>query len=220
MAFSSLTPSRLCFKICGGLLGLATALVLAGCSVASINSLYEDVTPKDPDIVFEKGIIGAWTASDAKCVTTVTITSNEDIYDLQSVDEGQGCPEPAQKIRQQARLVRLGTYYFLDISSRPDDVCEACLALHQIFLTSFTKDTITLIPIDADGLRAAISAKKVTLSTVPEDPKMIIPERPLTLTALSKDLKAFCHGFAEDKTVFKPESAEMLKRTQLSGPRQ
>lgn len=194
-------------------LALVLLLLQQGCTVVAINSLYEDVTPKDPDVVFEKSLIGTWFERDQKCLTT-TIASNDDAYHLQSV-QGDGCSDPGEKIRQQARLIKLGAHYFVDMSPRPGDVCETCLALHQIFLMSFTADTITLVPMDAERLRALLSAKKLNLSIAPEDPRALFPDRPLTLTALSKDLKDFCRRFAEDKTIFKPESAELLKKAQI-----
>lgn len=178
----------------------------------SINSLYEDVTPKDADVVFENSLVGTWLEKDGKCVTTITVASNDDTYEMQSV-QGEGCSHPRQKIRQQARLVKLGESYFLDMFPKPDDACDTCLALHQIFLMSFTKETLTLTPIDAERLRALISANEVKLSIVPEDPKALFPDRPLTLTASSKDLNNFCRRFAADKRIFKPESAEVLNRS-------
>jgi hypothetical protein len=59
---------------------------------------------------------------------------------------------------------------------------------------SFTTDTITLAPIDGERLRALLAAKKVDLSILPEDHKALFPGRPLTLTALSKDLKSSAAG--------------------------
>jgi hypothetical protein len=211
MLVSSGTKSRAGSTIFGALIALVALFPLQSCTVVSINSLYEDVTPKDPDVVFEKGLIGNWFERDQKCVTTVTIASNDDAYDLQSA-QGEGCIDPREKVRQQARLVKLGAYYFVDMFPTARDVCDTCLALHQIFLMRFTADTITLIPIDAESLRALLSTKKLKLSIVPEDPRALFPDRPLTLTALSKDLKDFCSRFAADKTIFKPESAELLKR--------
>lgn len=207
-----LSTARLRSKQWKPFLGFVALLFLQGCTVVSINSLYEDVTPKDADVVFEKSLVGTWLEKDGKCVTTITVASNEETYDLQSV-QGEGCSDPGERVRQWARLVKLGESYFVDMFPRPDDVCGTCLALHQLFLISFTKETMTLTPIDAEGVRALLSAKKLRLSIVPEDPNALFPERPLTLTASSKDLKEFCRKFAADKTIFKPESAELLKRS-------
>lgn len=212
MSRPDLSTSRLNCRICGPVFAIVALLLLQGCTVVSINSLYEDATPKDPDIVLEKDLVGTWFERDNKCVTTVSIVSHEDAYDLQSV-QGEGCSHPGEKVRQGARLVKLGESYFVDMYPRPDDVCDTCLGLHQIFLMNFTKDKMTLTPIDAEGLRALLSAKKLKLSIVPEDPKALFPERPLTLTASSKDLKEFCRKFATDKKIFKPESSEVLNRS-------
>jgi hypothetical protein len=199
-------------RIAGIVLVLVALLSLGGCGVVSVNSLYEDVSPKDPDIVLEKGLPGSWTITDDKCVTVVYVTLKDDVYDLQSLKEGKGCADAGEKIQEQAQLVKLDNYYFLDVSPRPHDVCGTCLALHQILLVTFGKDTMSLTPIDDDGLRAAFAAKSVTLSTLPEDPKGLIHGRPMTLTGLSKELKDFCRKFASDKTIFKPESADVFKR--------
>jgi hypothetical protein len=126
--------------------------------------------------------------------------------------EGEGCSDPGKETRQQARLVKLDSYYFLDVSPREEDVCVTCLALHWISLARFDKDSLALAPIDSDGLNKLLQAGAVHLKILPEDPKLLIPERPMTLTALSKDLKDFCRKFAGNKKVFKPESTETFKR--------
>lgn len=211
MSLSGPVHSRLTLRIAGIVIVFAGLLTLLGCGVVSINPLYEGLSPKDPDIVFEKALLGSWTIMDGKCETTVMVTSKGDVYDLQSA-QGKGCADPKQKIREQGQLVKLDNYYFLDVSPRPDDVCGTCLALHQILLVSFAKDTLSLTPIDDDGLRAAFAAKTATLSTLPEDPNELIQGRPMTLTGLSKELKDFCRKFGSDKKIFKPESADVFKR--------
>ncbi|MFY9680221.1 MAG: hypothetical protein WA424_02095 [Candidatus Sulfotelmatobacter sp.] len=195
--------------ICLVIVGL---LVLPGCEVMSIHPLYEDVSPKDPDIVLDKDLAGSWSLTDGKCTTTLTVTAKEEIYDFRSVKEGEGCSDAGEEARMQARLVKLDSYYFLDVSPRAEDVCDTCLALHWISLARFDKDTLSLTPIDSDGLNELLRAGTVHLKILPEDPKLLIPERPTTLTALSKDLKNFCRKFAGNKKIFKPESTETLTR--------
>lgn len=79
-----------------------------------------------------------------------------------------------------------------------DAVCDMCAARHDILLVKFDKATLTFTPIDSDWLKKSIEAKTVTLSTVAGDTD--------TITASSKDLKAFCRQFADDKAAFKPDS--------------
>jgi hypothetical protein len=209
----SVIRSRAPFKRVGIGLVIAGLLVLSACDVMSIHPLYEDVSPKDPDIVLDKDLAGSWSLTDGKCTTILTVAAAKDeIYDFRAVEEGEGCSDPGKVTRQQARLVKLDSYYFLDVSPREEDVCVTCLALHWISLARFDKDALALTPIDSDGLNKLLQAGTVHLKILPEDPKLLIPERPMTLTALSKDLKNFCRKFAGNKKVFKPESTETFKR--------
>ncbi len=213
MSCRSVVRSRAHFRgIWVGLI-IAGLLVLGGCDVMSIHPLYEDVSPKDPDVVLDKDLAGSWSLTDGKCTTVLTVAAAKDeSYDLRAVEEGEGCGDSGKKTRQQARLVKLDSYYFLDASPREEDVCVTCLALHSIFLAHVDKDSLALTPIDSDGLNKLLQAGTVHLKILPEDPKLLIPERPMTLTALSKDLKSFCRKFAGNKKIFKAESTETFKR--------
>jgi hypothetical protein len=198
-------------RIAGLVLVLASLIVLPGCWVMSINPLYEDVTPKDRDIVFEKDLAGSWSIKDGKCTVVLTLTPMDDFYDLRYV-EGEECNDPDKQIHQQARLVKLDTYYFLDISPMPDDVCEMCMALHWIFLAKFDKDILALTPIDFEGLKKLMQTASVHLKRLPDSSKPRIFDDPMRLTSSSKELKDFCKGFAGDKRVFNPELTVVFKR--------
>ena len=63
----------------------------------------------------------------------------------------------------------LDSYYFLDLSPVNKDVCDMCLAKHEIFLAKFDKDSLSLTPIDSDWLKKSISQKTVSLATVADD---------------------------------------------------
>jgi hypothetical protein len=197
-------------RFSGAGLIVAALLALSGCWVSSINPLYEQTTMdnlhSDPDVVFDQTLIGSWTAIDDKCTTVLTIAATDLVYDLQSTDHGEGCS--GEKSHFQARLVKLDTHYFLDLEPMPGDVCVMCLARHEIFLAKFDKIALSLTAIDSDWLKKSLEAKTVTLATVADDPD--------TITASSKDLKAFCRKFAENTEVFKPGSTETLKRKQSS----
>jgi hypothetical protein len=213
MSFHSVIRPGAHFKRVGIGLVIVGLLVLPGCDVMSIHPLYEDVSPRDPDIVLDKDLTGSWSLADGKCTTILTVAAAKDeIYDFRSVEQGEGCSDSGKETRQQARLVKLDSYYFLDVSPRTEDVCDTCLALHWISLVRFDKDALALTPIDSDGLNKLLQAGTVHLKILPEDPKLLIPERPMTLTALSKDLKNFCRKFAGSKKVFKPESTETFTR--------
>ena len=161
-----------------------------------------DKAHHDPDVVLDQTLIGSWTTTDDKCPTLLTIAAKDQIYDLQLVEQGEGCSQ--DKSHRQARLVKLDTHYFLDVSPMDDAVCDMCAARHDILLVKFDKATLSFTPIDSDWLKKSIETKTVTLSTVAGDTD--------TITASSKDLKAFCRQFADNKEAFKTESALMFKR--------
>jgi hypothetical protein len=202
MSFSGIVRSGYIPKFQGMALAFAALLVLSGCWVTSINPLYEeDLSGKDPDVVFDQNLIGSWIGVGDKCAAPLTITAKDGVYDLQSTGKGEGCSDSASPSHFQARLVKLDTYYFLDISPIAEDVCEMCIARHNILLVEFDKSKLTTIPIDSDWLKKAVAAKTVTLATMPDDSD--------TLIASPKELKAFCRKYAGDKEVFRPDSADV-----------
>lgn len=206
MSFSGIIRSRLTHRITGIILALAALIVLPGCWVSSINPLYDEGSfpdsHRDPDMVFDQSLLGTWTATNDDCTTLLTITAKDEVYDLQSTEEGEQCS--GDKLHRQGRLVKLGAHYFLDVSPMDADVCDMCVAKHDIFLAKFDKATLALTPIDSDWLKNALEVKMVTLATLGGDTD--------TITASSQDLKAFCREFAENAEVFKPESAEAFDR--------
>jgi len=189
---------------------LVALLVVPGCWVSSINPLYDDGTidhpHSDPDVILNQSLIGSWTATDNKCATLLTIAAEHDVYDLQSTEQGEGCSD--DKSHRRGRLVKLGTHYFLDVEPMPADVCDMCAAKHDILLAKFDQTTLSLTPIDSDWLKKSLAAKTVTLATVAGDTD--------TITASTKDLKAFFRKSAENKEAFKPESTEKFTRKQTS----
>jgi len=207
MSLSGVSCSRTFPRLAGLALIFAVLLVLPGCWVSSINPLYEETTIDHlhvvpDDMVLDPSLIGSWTTTDDKCPTQLTIAAKGQIYDLQLVEEGQGCSQ--DKSHRQGRLVKLDAHYFLDVSPMDDAVCDMCAAKHDILLLKIDKAALSFTPIDSDWLKKSIEAKTVTLSTVAGDTD--------TITASSKDLKAFCRQFADSKEVFKTESALMFKR--------
>jgi hypothetical protein len=206
MSISDAVHSRNSPRLAGVIAVLAGLLALPGCWVSSINPLYDEGTFEhphdDPDVVFDQRLIGSWTATDNKCTTLLTITAKDQGYDFQELEQGEGCSE--RKYHRLARLVKLDAHYFLDVSPMDDDVCDMCAAKHSILLARFDKMALSLAPIDSDWLKKSIAAKIVTLDTVAGDTD--------TITASSKDLKAFCRKFAENPEVFRMESTETFKR--------
>ncbi|MGO9085225.1 MAG: hypothetical protein ACLP6G_22875 [Terriglobales bacterium] len=207
MSLSGLSGFRGIRRMIGIVLGLAGLLTLSGCWVYSVEPLYE-VNPStpDPDLAFDQTLIGSWSLTDNKCTTLLTIAAKDGAYDLQSAEQGEGCS--GDKSHRQARLVKLDTHYFLDVSPMDDEVCDMCLAKHNIFLAKFDNATLALTPIDSDWLKKSITARTVTLATLADDTD--------TITASSKELKAFCRKYADNKAVFKPDSTGTFKRNPVS----
>ncbi|HET9408285.1 MAG TPA: hypothetical protein VFO39_13680 [Candidatus Sulfotelmatobacter sp.] len=202
-------------RVAKTVLVLAALVGLSGCWVISVHPLYEDVAPRDSDIVADKAMAGTWRFPDQKCEYTLTIGLNEDIYDLHWVQRGEGCGDSPGKSHYEARLIKLDSFYFLDVSPVEEDVCNFCIPVHQISLVKFDSDSLVLTEIDPTGLRKLLQTGAVDLKTVPEDPKESIFERAITLTALPKELKSFCRRYAADKTVFNPESSLVFKRAHI-----
>jgi len=123
---------------------------------------------------------------------------------LDSTEQGEGCESAGEKSRYQARLVKLDTHLFLDVSPVPDDVCDECLAKHTIYQAKIDKDSFSLIPIDSEWLKDALEQKRVALATLPDDSDM--------LTASTKDLKTFCRKYADDPAAFKPVPVLAFRR--------
>jgi hypothetical protein len=204
MSFSVLLSYRLFSRGAGMVLVLAVLMTLPACWVTSINPLYEDgfLSSKDPDLAFDPSLTGSWTAVNDTCTTVMTVAAKDEVYDLQSTEQGEGCS--SDKVRYQAHLVKLDSHYFFDISPANEDVCTMCLPKHNIFLAKFDKDTLSLIPIDSDWLKKSLAAKTANLETLQGDSD--------TLTASSKELKAFCRKFADNKGAFRPESTATFRR--------
>jgi hypothetical protein len=199
MSFFHVVRFRRTLKCAGIILVLAGLLVLPGCWVESINPLYEDsfLSSKDTDVIVDQRLTGSWGAAvEEKCTVTLIVSAKDDVYDLESTQHGEGCDNQGKKSRQQARLVKLDTHIFLDVSPMPDDVCEECLAKHTIYQIKIDKDSFSLTPIDSDWFKNALEQKKVALATLADDSD--------TLTASTKDLKAFCRKYADDPAAFKP----------------
>ena len=209
MSNSNAMHSRTNPKLLGFALILAAILAFPACWVTSINPLYEewsvDQPQEDPDLVFDQGLIGSWSRAEDKCVTLLAIEAKDQVYGLQGTDQGEGCAEADKPTHTQARLVKLDNHYFFDISAINDDVCDMCRPVHNIFLVKWDKTTLSLTPIDSDWLKKSIAAKTLNIATLSGDTD--------TITASSRDLKAFCRKFAYDARVFGPEMAETFIRT-------
>ncbi|MBI3478353.1 MAG: hypothetical protein HY010_21690 [Acidobacteria bacterium] len=184
----------------------ASLVLLSGCWVSSTEGLQEgDYLHRDADITFDPSLIGTWEVREDKCTTTLTVTTEHQGYDLKADHRGAGCSAAESKPNYySAQLFKLDDHLFLDVSPKPDDVCEMCLPLHSILLAKPEKDLLSLTPINSEWLNSALEQKTVTLATRPGDTDM--------LTASPKDLKAFCRRYADNREVFKPNPSFIFAR--------
>ena len=189
-------------------LSLVALLISSGCWVDSVNGLEEkDFLHEDQDLTFDPTLVGAWQVTSDNCKLILTISGDAKTYELETAGQGEGCNDSGKEIEyHQGRLLKLDNHYFLDMSPRPDAICEMCLPLHWIFLVRFDKDALSLTPIDDEWLKHALEQGTVTLATMPGNTDR--------LTASSKDLKGFCRKYADNKEVFKPVPGLSFTRKQ------
>jgi hypothetical protein len=196
MSFAGVRSSAVS-RIAGIVVLIVSLMLLSGCPVKSLNGLDEGLN--DQDMVLDARLVGTWPDVGEKCTSTVTITAHEKVYHWQVVD----C-ESNKKTLYEARLFKLDEHYFLDMTAPPEEVCDLCVGIHLISLVQFEKDSFALAPIDYDWFNKAVQKKRVSLTTLPDDPG--------TITSPPKDLKAFCRKYADNKEAFKPDPDTVLKR--------
>ena len=197
------TISRLFFVV-------APLLVLSGCVLRSVEPLYEDglFAARDKDLVMDQSVIGSWFHTDNECSWTLTVSTPEKEgfgYEL-TLTANPDCKSSDVDKRvahYDGHVVKLDKKSFLDVSPRATEVCDQCLALHTFFLISEQEDQLVLTPIDGDWIKDAIGKGTVTLAHRNDG---------LTMTASSKDLKAFVRKYADDKAAFKPDPEFTFKK--------
>jgi hypothetical protein len=205
MRDSAHVPRRFTSRIAAAILACAGLLVLPGCWVYSVNPLYENkfLAKLDPDLTFDQTLVGSWWIADKDCPWIVTIAASQQTYDLTMAPSPQ-CKSEEKTSKYQGHLVKLDNHVFLDLAPGQDEVCDSCLALHQIFLAQIEKNSFALTPINYDWLKKSIEQKTLIIQT--------LPDRPEVLTASSKELKDFMRKYADDKSAFQPAPDFIFKR--------
>lgn len=180
---------------------LATLAAQTGCVLRSVEPLYEEAaSPVDRDLVLDQGLVGSWWYADKECSWTLAFAppAKGDFTYAATMTAAPGCKSsdvPKRVTRYEAHVVQLDNKRFLDVSPSADDVCNPCLALHTFFLISMRDRQLTLTPVDGEWLKDAIAKGTVTLAHLNDS---------LTMTASSRDLKAFVRKYADDPAAFKP----------------
>jgi len=170
-------------------------LLIAGC-VRSLHELYTD-----KDLVFDEKLLGSWAKDGEGSDTWVFQKAGENAYFLTETEKGV----PA---RFEAHLVRLGRYYFLDISPSELDTKNDFYKFHYIPCHTFSriwleKDSFRLGIFDNDWLRDMIDQKKIDIRHERE-------EKTILLTAPTADLQKLLVRYAEDPKAF-PDPARFAR---------
>ena len=199
-------------------LAAAALLVLPGCWVYSVEPLYEaKLSRPDPDLTFDPAITGSWlyVGKDDDCLWTLAITAEQQVYEL-TMAPASNCKGEEKTTRYEGHLVKLDSHRFLDVAPSSAEVCDLCLPLHSFFVMSQGNDTLTLIRVSDDWLSTAIAQQKVTLAHLGDGDRVREITNDVTLTASSKDLKAFVRKYADDKAAFPPDPSFVFKRKSAS----
>jgi hypothetical protein len=188
--------------------GLGSLLILPGCWVFSVNPLYdESIRPTDPDLRFDKKLVGTWDHLDDGCHWILTVAGNEKAYHL-TMAPGVGCGKTEKTTKYEGHLVRIDQYYFLDVSPNPDDVCELCLEVHSFMLFTMQDSKLSLTPFNQAWLAFAIKDKKVDVPHLGGGGEY----NAITLTANSTELKDLLRRHADDKDAFKADDNLLFTR--------
>jgi len=186
---------------------LLSLLLLSGCWVFSLHPLYED---EDVTAKFDPVLAGAWVDPNGGCLLTFA-PANESYpffyhveYMAPNEKQTVGClVDTGKKLEFDGHLVKLGQHRFLDLGPTEKDICFQCLPTHSVYLVSMEKDSLSLVPLDYDWLRAALREKRLTISTTEAVESSDIGDG-LTLTLSTKDLRQFVSKYADDQSAFKP----------------
>jgi hypothetical protein len=209
MSLSGVFRSHVIPRVWGIALVLTLLLLLPGCWIYSINPLYEENLSPDPDLVFDQSLVGSWGSTDNGCLWILAIAAHQQAYEL-TLTPAPDCKDEKTS-RYDGHLVKLNDHRFLDVAPNSADVCDMCLPAHSFFLLSQENDALAVIPLDDAGLGAAMAQKKVTLAYL-DDNRPLGEGMYATLTASSKDLKAFARKYADDKAIFRPDASLVFKR--------
>ncbi len=153
MSFSGIVGSGIVLRCTWIALVFAWLLVPSGCWVTSIHPLYEDdFSSQDPDVVSDQSLIGSWMEVGGKHCAADDRSQGRSLRSAIDGQGGRGAATPVSPSHSRARLVKLDAYCFLDISPMAEDVCDMCIARHNILLAEFDKTSLTVTLIDAPRL--------------------------------------------------------------------
>jgi hypothetical protein len=164
------------------------ALAVAGC-IPSLQPLYTDKTT-----TFDPALVGVWEQANAE--STWAFTRKEpNAYGLTYTDK-KGHPGHFE-----ARLVKLGDRYFLDLF--PDDPQQIENAYYKFHL--FRVHTFLKVSLDGSTLQLAGMDPSWLKRQLDADPTFVrhaTVNNMIVLTAAPEELQQFLRGHADDKDVF------------------
>jgi hypothetical protein len=176
----------------GYLAGAALALLLSGCTVRSIHPLYTEA-----DLAFDQALIGIWGEEEGKETWTIQGAGDKAYRVIYA--------EPGKATMLEGRLVRLGSYHYLDLFPKEtDDGFQ--IPAHLFVKVSVEGDTLRCAILDPDWLRAALADGRVTLPHVAPG-----SGGGLILTADTKQLQEFVSRHVGDPQAFSEGEFRRLK---------
>ncbi len=181
-------------------LALVTVLLL-GCGPAlSLHSLCTDA-----DVSFDTGIVGVWGEKRSEC-WTIRKSPKGNTYDfIYTSGKGGTMMGEADSLSFVGRLVKIGGYTFMDITTN-DYNLESFLAIpvHAFLRLSLEGDSLGIAYLDDDWVEEGIKNNKLQIKHERLDDSIL-------LTASTKELQEMVKGCAEDKQAFEMEYTHRLK---------
>ncbi|MCE5271852.1 hypothetical protein LLH00_11295 [bacterium] len=181
-------------------LALVTVLLL-GCGPAlSLHSLFTD-----EDVSFDSGIVGVWGEKRSEC-WTIRKSPKGNTYDfIYTSGKGGTIIGEADSLSFVGRLVKIGGYTFMDITTN-DSNLESFLAIpvHAFLRLSLEGDSLGIAYLDDDWLKDNIEKNKIRI-------KHELVDDGILLTASPKELQELVRSCAEDKKAFDMEYSHRLK---------
>lgn len=171
---------------------------MAGCvPVLSVHPLFHE-----DDLVFDEALLGTWVLEEGK--DTLTFEKSGDraytlLYD--QVKDGGLFLKAGEPSAFEARLVRLGSHLFLDISPARPSVTNTLYLLHTLEMHTFSRismdgDVLRLSTLDHDRLKDMIARDDVEIA------KERVASDRLVLTASTDDLQRVVLRCTEDSGAF------------------
>ena len=179
-------------------LAVAACALLCGCWVYSVYPL----TDNDDQLVMDKSLLGTWWQPEAGCTLTLSRFFEEKVYRVvyaaPPARAGGGCLiDSGRSASFEGRLVKINGYQFLDLYPADREKQHHVLELHSIYKVSRLGDTLSLVPLDYEWMKAQWKENKLAAPAKEG-------ENSLVLTMNTEDLRTFVSDHASNDEAFNP----------------